>query len=79
MMKTVSVSAHFDGEHIRLDEPLALEPNAKLIVTVLPAQDSESESWARLAKGSLENAYGADEEGYSLEALKAPNPDYEGR
>ncbi len=78
MMKTVSVSAHFDGEHIRLDEPLALEPNAKLIVTVLPAQDSESD-WAQLAKGSLENAYGADEEGYALEALKAPNPDYEGR
>lgn len=78
-MKTVSVSAHFDGEHIRLDEPLALEPNTKLIVTVLPVQDSEGESWALLAQDSLENAYGADEEGYSLASLKVPNPDYERR
>lgn len=78
-MKIVSVSAHFDGEHIRLDEPLALEPNTKLIVTVLPAQDLESESWALLAQGNLENAYGADEEGYPLEALKVSNPDYERR
>jgi hypothetical protein len=73
-MKTVSVSAHFDGEHIRLDELLALEPNTKLIVTVLPAQDPKSESWALLARGNLENAYGDDEEGYPLEALKVPNP-----
>ena len=78
-MKTVSVSAHFDGEHIRLDEPLALEPNTRLIVTVLPAHDPESEAWALLAQGNLENAYGADEEGYPLEALKVPNPDYERR
>ena len=25
-MKTISVTAHFDGEHIRLDERLGLEP-----------------------------------------------------
>jgi hypothetical protein len=35
-MKTVSVTAHFDGERILLDEVLELEPNTKPIVTVLP-------------------------------------------
>jgi hypothetical protein len=35
-MKTVSVTAHFDGERILLDEVLELEPDTKLIVTVLP-------------------------------------------
>lgn len=39
-MDTVSVSAHFDGERIVLDEPFELEPNAKLIVTILPKQDA---------------------------------------
>lgn len=76
-MKTVSVSAHFDGEHIRLDDPLELEPNTKLIVTVLPAQDPEHEAWTRLAQAGLENAYGPDEEDYPLSTLKDPNPGYE--
>ena len=76
-MKTVSVSAHFDGEHIRLDDPLELEPNTKLIVTVLPVQDTEHEAWTRLTLAGIENAYGPDEEDYPLSALKDPNPDYE--
>lgn len=78
-MKTISVSAHFDGEHICLDEPLELEPNTQLIVTVLPAQDVESESWALLTRNTLENAYATDEEDYPLEALEVPNSDYERR
>ena len=76
-MKTVSVSAHFDGEHIRLDDPLELPPNTRLIVTVLPAQDAEREVWARLALEGLEDAYGPDEEDYPLSVLKTPNLDYE--
>lgn len=63
-MKTVSVSAHFDGEYIRLDEPLALEPNTRLIVTVLPGEDTEREDWALLSQEGLEHAYGKDEEDY---------------
>ena len=31
----IAVPAHFDGERICLDEPFDLEPNAKLIVTIL--------------------------------------------
>ena len=29
-----TIPAHFDGQHILLDEPLELEPNTKLLVTV---------------------------------------------
>ena len=76
-MKTVSVTAHFDGKNIKLDEPLELEPNTKLMVTVLSAQDDERSSWQRLSAGSLVNAYGEDEEEYTLSDLKAVNPAYE--
>jgi hypothetical protein len=47
------VTAHFEGERILLDEPLELEPNAKLIVTVLPDQDLDRDVWQSLAKRSL--------------------------
>ena len=35
-MPLVSLFAHFDGEHIQLDEPYDLPVNARLIVIVLP-------------------------------------------
>ena len=78
-MKTVSVSAHFDGEHIQLDEPLELEPNARLMVTVLPKQDDERSAWQRLSARGLANAYGENEEEYSLSDVKVSNPAYERR
>ncbi|MBS3933171.1 MAG: hypothetical protein KGZ35_02355 [Truepera sp.] len=78
-MKTVSVTAHFDGERILLDEALELEPNTKLIVTVLPGQDSERALWQSLAERSLAGAYVDDEEEYSLNDVKVVNPAYEGR
>ncbi len=35
-MPLVSLLAHFDGEHIQLDEPSDLPVNARLIVILLP-------------------------------------------
>jgi len=35
------IPAHFDGERILLDEPVELEPNSKLTVTVLSKSDKE--------------------------------------
>jgi len=35
-MKTVTLTAHFDGEHIQLDEPFQLSPEARLLVTIVP-------------------------------------------
>lgn len=78
-MKPVQVTAHFDGEHILLDEPLELEPDAKLIVTVLPSRNYEGESWQRLAAEGLAAAYGSDEVEYSVDDVKVPNPGYERR
>jgi hypothetical protein len=58
-----------------------LEPDAKLLIIVLPKQsdDGEREDWARLSQQALENAYGANEPKYSLDATKEPNSEYEGR
>ena len=68
--------AHFDGQHICLDEPFPLTLNAKLTVTVLPdpeeSQD-ECEAWLRLSEQKLERAYGDDEPDYSG-FLKEENP-----
>lgn len=38
-MKTIFLSAKFDGEHIRLEDGYPLKRNARLLVTVLPDGD----------------------------------------
>jgi len=80
-MKAKTLPAHFDGEHIRLDEPCELEPNTRLLVTVLPKEqpDEEREDWLLLSSRELANAYGDEEVEYPAELVKEPNPDYEGR
>lgn len=78
-MSFVSLSAHFDGSQICLDEPYTLEPNAKLLVTVLSAQDDEREAWLRLSALRLQEAYSDDEPDYPLSAVREMNPDYETR
>ncbi len=67
-MSPVTIRAHFDGNHIRLDEPCQLEPDAQLLIVVLPKQadDGEHEDWARLSRHALENAYAEDEPDYSV-------------
>jgi hypothetical protein len=81
MMSPRTIRAHFDGQHIRLDEPCQLEPDAQLLIVVLPKQpdDGEREDWLRLSQRALEQAYAEDEPDYSLDAIKKPNPDYERR
>jgi hypothetical protein len=78
-MNTVSIPAHFDGERILLDEPIEMEPNTRLIVTILPKNDAERESWLRLSGKRLADAYGKDEEEYSLDLIREANSEYEGR
>lgn len=76
-MKLVSLSAYFDGETIQLEEPYPLEPNAKLIVTVLSESDPEGDSWLAWSRHQLDHAY-SEEDDYPLDAIKAVNPEYEG-
>lgn len=72
------IPAHFDGQQILLDEPVELEPNTKLLVTVLP-KDIDREEWLELARKGLQAAYDNGEEDYSLELIKESNPEYEPR
>lgn len=78
-MPIVTLPAHFDGERICLDEPFDLETDAKLIVTILPKQesDNEHEAWLLLSGQRLEDAYGENEPEYSSDLLKEVNPNYE--
>lgn len=73
-MPATVLKAHFDGEHIVLDEPFELSPDTPLVVTVLsPAtseQDSEREQWTTLSLQSLARAYGDDEPEYTLADLR---------
>jgi hypothetical protein len=65
-MKTVTLTAHFDGEHIELDEPFKLPSDARLLVTIVPETiaDSEREEWYALSKAGLARAYSDDEPDY---------------
>ena len=76
---SISIPAHFDGERILLDEPVELERNARLLVTVLPNDNDERESWLRLSASQLNAAYDGDGDDYSFDLVKEMNPDYEGR
>ena len=38
-----TIPAHFDGENIRLDVPVTLEPNTRLLVTILEPADPAQE------------------------------------
>jgi hypothetical protein len=75
----ISCLAHFDGEYILLDEALELEPNTKLIVTILPKHNTERDEWLHFSGKRLEDAYISDEIDYSLDSIKEVNPEYEGR
>ena len=71
----MTLKAHYDGEHIVLDEPFEIPANAPLAVTILVAnaskQDREREQWIALSAGSLERAYGDDEPEYTVADLKS--------
>ena len=68
-MPTAILKAHYDGEHIVLDEPFELPANAPLMVTVF-APDAERAEWAALSAQSLARAYDDDEPEYTTAALK---------
>lgn len=78
-MPAVTLSAHFDGQQIVLDEPYPLAPHASLTVVVLPEDDQERDDWARFGLQNLARAYGDDEPEYTLDMIKEWNPEYEGK
>jgi hypothetical protein len=79
-MPSVTLRAHFNGTHVILDESFPLEPNTRLLVTVLSEdENAERESWLRFSSEGLENAYGDDEPDYTYTDLIEENPSYERR
>jgi len=80
-MSFKTLRAHFDGKQIHLDEPCQLDTDTPLLVIVLQdsSPDDEREDWLRISQSALERAYGSNDPTYSLDAIKEPNPDYEGK
>jgi len=78
-MEVVNLKAHFDGEHIVLNEPYELEPDAELVVSVVRSDNGHVPAVYALALEGLERAYGSDEPEYPTELIKEHNPAYEGR
>jgi hypothetical protein len=76
-METITLRAHFDGQQILLDEPYELQPNTRLLITVLYLPDGEREKWLKLSAQGLNMAYGQDEPEYTLALVKEPNPSYQ--
>lgn len=77
-METIVLRAHFDGERIQLDDPIELQPNTRLLVTIIPEPDAEMMAWLRLSSAGLDAAYGEKEADYPLSAIKEPNSLYDG-
>ena len=77
-MQTISLSAHFDGKQILLDEPFPLAENTRLLVTVVPETETERDLWLRLSAQRLSDAYSDDEPDYDLSSIREINPNYDG-
>jgi hypothetical protein len=63
-MPVVVLQAHYDGEHIVLDDPYDLPANASLVVTLLPspAETDSEDAFAFLADPSEDVYTAADGE-----------------
>ena len=82
-MKTLTLSATFDGERIRLEDDYPLPKDARLLVTVLPDEAYEEAAfrafWRELSAQSLARAYGPDEPDYPDSCIKERNPHFDSR
>lgn len=68
-MSAVAVKAHFDGQHIQLDQPFELPVNVPLTVLVpdMTALHADHEEWLAFAAEGLAAAYGDNEPEYTIE------------
>jgi hypothetical protein len=82
-MTTITLSAIFDGEHIRLEDDYHLPKNARLLVTLVdPATNHDEEfrrEWSLRSLHTLSKAYDEHEPDYGDERVIEPNPLYEER
>lgn len=82
-MEAITLSAIFDGERIRLEEDFPLQRNARLLVTILPEFGDNEEAlrdlWRESSNQTLSRAYGPEKPEYTMDMVREPNADYEGR
>ncbi|HSO81914.1 hypothetical protein [Thiocapsa sp.] len=72
-MPGITLSAHFGGQSIVLDEPFEIPGNARLLVTVVsPSMDGDRAQWSDLAGSGLALVYGDDEPEYRLTDVRRP-------
>lgn len=57
-----TIPAHFDGTEIKLDVPIRLEPNARLLVTVLDPGQALLEDMMTASAASLAQVWDNDED-----------------
>jgi hypothetical protein len=75
-MNAVTLKAHYDGKHICLDDPYTLEPNTRLLVTVVPSDSAEGErqAWLAASQEGFARAYGENEPDYSGAVIREQPP-----
>jgi hypothetical protein len=64
-----TLTANFDGEALRLDEPLQLPPNTKVHVMVWTDDDEfeqDRRGWSALGKRAMSRFYDGSEPEYSI-------------
>ena len=66
VMSIMSIPAHFEGEHVRLDEDVPIPRDAQLIVTVVAGGQKERQEFLKFATRNLARAYEGDDVEYSL-------------
>ena len=76
-MENITLHGHYDGSQIQIDDPFDLQPNTKLLITIIPPADAENMAWLNFSAQGLAAAYADDEPEYSLQSIKEQNPTYE--
>ena len=76
-MENITLRAHYDGAQILLDDPVELQPNTKLLITVIQEPEMERETWLNFSAQGLADAYGDDGPEYPVTLIKEHNPEYE--
>jgi len=74
----ITLPAHYDGSSIVLDAPFSLQPNDRLLITVLqnePGKDEEKE-WVASSLSQLNKLYTEGEPEYPVSLIKESNPGY---
>ena len=77
-MVNITLRAHYDGSKIQLDEPYALQPDTKLLVTVIRSNAADDAAWTKFSQQGLAAAYSQAEPEYSLNMVRESNLSYEG-